>query len=226
MTLTVADFFEWCQARHLTEIDEIASFFFTTTEYVQQLSERKDIRIGSLAYIDEWLEIAVDIFDKFIGDDRSVDCLDRVPRTKKDFFEWCNQRGLVQISQIADAFKLSDQTVRNWERYVANGEKPELSYWYILTIFCYDTYLGKDVDQSAHTRLPQFAPMSFTLLKKWQNRHNLATYQDTGDIFRIKRQAVHNWFTRSSLPDWLPMASEAINIVRPGKTRKTVKQVA
>jgi hypothetical protein len=162
--------------------------------------------------------------------------LDGQQMNKIEFFEWCRDHQLVQTRDIANIFRLSDQTVRNWERHVSeaaglplDGTKNlELDYWVDLAIEMFDHYIGtyRGEDMFKSPRLPKLAAMGFSDLKKWQQRHGLATYKDTADQFLIQRQAVHNWLTRDRYPRWLPLACEAINLRKPAKSGKSARQVA
>lgn len=150
---------------------------------------------------------------------------------KIEFFKWCRDHHLTQTRDIAITFRLSDQTVRNWERHVVEAQTNpdsslELNYWVDLAIEVFDHYIGDYRGEDCFRRVPKLAPMGFSDLKKWQQRHGLSTYKDTADLFHIERQAVHNWLDRDRYPRWLPFACEAINLRKPGKSGKSVKQVA
>jgi hypothetical protein len=154
---------------------------------------------------------------------------------KIEFFAWCRDHHLTQIRDIANVFRLSDQTVRNWEAHVATAASAapgaeknlELDYWVDLAIEMFDHYIGDDRgDDLFKRKVPHLAQMGFSDLKKWQQRHGLETYKDTADQFHIQRQAVHNWLTRDSFPRWLPLACQAINLRKPAKSGKSARQVA
>lgn len=221
MPKTKLEFFDWCQDRHLTSDELIADLFALPIKDVAQW--RIDVANGTKLTLGPWVASVAATFDHFIGDDFSPDCVSRIPRTKDKFFKWCHDRGINQTPLIASLFRLSDQTVRNWEKHVAEGKQLELPYWVPITIECFDHFIGDSAEPDCHTRIQRLPAMTFASLKKWQNKHGLETYQDTGDMFRIKRQAVHNWLQRQSLPDWLAFACEAINLRRLGKSRKLVK---
>lgn len=149
---------------------------------------------------------------------------------KIKFFQWCSDHHLTQTRDIALAFRLSDQTVRNWERHVADasvadGDKSllELDYWVELAIEVFDHYIGDYRGADCFSKVKYLAPMTVADLKKWQKRHGLKTYKDTADQFRIQRQAAHNWLSRGRFPRWLPFACEAINLRTPAKSGKSAK---
>ncbi len=123
---------------------------------------------------------------------------------KKDFFAWCAKKGLTRPEQINNYFRLSGQTIRNWERDVRSGnpEDLKLAYWVSLVISYYENTAGED-----GTITPaDMDGMTFSQLKKWQNRHGLKTYESTALVFRIKRQAVHLWHKRQKIPAWVALA--------------------
>ncbi len=154
---------------------------------------------------------------------------------KIEFFEWCRDHKLVESRDIANIFRLSDQTVRNWQRHVADAagvpldqaKNLALDGWVDLAIEMFDHYIGDyRGDDMFKTRVPKLQPMVFSDLKKWQQRHGLKTYTATADLFGIRRQAVHNWVNRESFPRYLALACEAINLRRLGKSGKSAQQVA
>lgn len=221
MPKTKADFFNWCTERHLYSDEEIADLFVLSVTTVQQW--REQAADGSKPDLPNWVASVAATFDHFIGDDLSPGCIKRVPRTKDMFFDWCRKHGLTQTNVIASLFRLSDQTVRNWEKHVAEGKQLALPYWVPVTIECFDLLMAETVDGDKIAKIDRIPAMTFGTLKKWQNRHGLKTYQDTGEMFRITRQAVHNWLQRESLPDWLAFSCETINLRRPTKQRKSAK---
>lgn len=99
----------------------------------------------------------------------------------------------------------------------------KLDHWVDLAIEFFDFHIGTDLSPECFQRVPKLAPMGFSAFKRWQNRHGLKTYKDTGAVFEIERQAVHNWLTRDSFPSWLPLACEAINLRSSAKTGKSHK---
>ena len=104
-----------------------------------------------------------------------------------EFFDFCKSNGLISYSDISEKFCVSSQTIRNWEK------RKILPYWVYLATFSVNA--GIDVKK-----------YSFSDFKKWQKKYNLNTYADTGDIFSVKRQAIHQWFRRGKFPDWLGIA--------------------
>ena len=101
--------------------------------------------------------------------------------------EWCARQSLQTDTSVAEALSVSAQTIRNW------NEKRDIPLWVPYAIISIEQNLD---------------PMPLTMrdLKNWQNSHRLKTYQDTATIFGRKRQAVHQWFQRGSLPKWLALA--------------------
>ncbi len=66
MTKTALQFFKWCHERHLDTYSDIADYFFTTESYIAQLHHQMEA-VPALC-VDQWLSIALDVFDHFIGD--------------------------------------------------------------------------------------------------------------------------------------------------------------
>ena len=123
---------------------------------------------------------------------------------KKDFFVWCAAKGLTKPEEIKDYFRLSGQTIRNWEKDVRSGipENLELAFWVRLAVAYYDNTAGGQ-GKIAPAAIPD---MTFAELKKWQNERGIKTYEATGEVFRIKRQAVHLWHKRQTIPAWVALA--------------------
>lgn len=105
----------------------------------------------------------------------------------KDFFSWCEKHKLDTNQKIAGVVNVSVQTVRNWQ------SKDNLPVW--LSFAC----IAIENDYIV-------IPFSVSDFKSWQNRNKITTYEKTGEIFGIKRQAVHQWFRRGKLPKWLGLA--------------------
>ncbi|MCZ7861251.1 hypothetical protein O9X98_07495 [Agrobacterium salinitolerans] len=123
---------------------------------------------------------------------------------KKDFFAWCASKGLTKPEEIKDYFRLSGQTIRNWEKDVKseNSEDHEIAFWVRLAIAYYERSAGKDGKITPAT----LENMTFSDLKKWQNEHGFKTYESTAAVFNIKRQAVHLWHKRQKIPAWVALA--------------------
>ncbi len=105
----------------------------------------------------------------------------------KDFQDWCAEEGLSTNTLIAYSLQVSSQTVRNWTQ---SGKVPT---WV--------KYATKAVSSGED-------PMKLSVqnIKAWQSRNGLKTYEDTGQVFGLKRQAVHQWFRRGKFPNWLSLA--------------------
>jgi DNA-binding XRE family transcriptional regulator len=112
-----------------------------------------------------------------------------------DFFKWCEEQNLLSNVEISKTLNVSAQTIRNWRN------KESLPNWVYFACIA----IEKD-----------FIPMSFTVsdLKSWQIQNNLQTYEQTGSVFGIKRQAVHQWFRRGRFPKWLGLACEGYNLTK------------
>lgn len=123
---------------------------------------------------------------------------------KKHFFEWCAARGLHRPDDIRHFFRLSGQTIRNWDKDVKSGDpaRLEIAFWVVLAILFYDDAFAKS-GEIAPTDLPE---MGFADLKEWQSKHRFKTYESTARAFRIKRQAVHLWQKRRKIPAWVALA--------------------
>ena len=128
---------------------------------------------------------------------------------KKDFFAWCKKHGLNKPEDIKDYFRLSGQTIRNWERHIESDmlELHVLPFWVRLSICYYDHSAG-DSGQIFPTDMDE---MTFTDLKLWQNKHGFKTYESTASAFNIKRQAVHLWHKRQKIPAWVALACAGYN---------------
>ncbi len=109
------------------------------------------------------------------------------------FEKWCEENSYLTNSSIANAFLVSAQTVRNWKRL------KRVPAWVSFAIITLEN---------------EMSPMSLTIseFKSWQNRNSLSTYESTARVFSLKRQAVHQWFQRGSLPKWLSLACPGYEI--------------
>jgi DNA-binding transcriptional regulator YiaG len=123
---------------------------------------------------------------------------------KKDFFAWCASKGLTKPEEIKDYFRLSGQTIRNWEKDVKSGNPDdlEIAFWVRFAIALYDGTAGKD-GKIVPAALEN---MTFSELEKWRNDHGFKTYESTANVFNIKRQAVHLWHKRHKIPAWVALA--------------------
>lgn len=108
----------------------------------------------------------------------------------KRFFDWCSGKGYVTNLQIADALNISTQTVRNWKRL---DDDARLPIWVLYACEAIDTEIKVD-------------SMDIDSFKSWQKTHDLLTYESTGGVFGISRQAVHQWFRRGRFPKWISLA--------------------
>lgn len=129
---------------------------------------------------------------------------------KQAFFLWCSRRDLTRNPEIAAAFRVSSQTIRNWQRKKDDSPMPA---WVPLACSGLEVVLAGEAPDDA------VLPMTVSRLSEWQGRHRFKTYEDTGDVFRITRQAVHNWYKRQRFPDWLPLACFGYD-VSSGKSLK------
>ena len=103
------------------------------------------------------------------------------------FFNWCESKNLNSSASIAEKFKVSSQTIRNWQK------SETVPVWVRYAMECV----------SHDCKVETF---DFTHFKEWQRRQNVTTYEQTGVLFGIKRQAVHQWFRRGKFPNWLGLA--------------------
>jgi len=132
-------------------------------------------------------------------DDTPVPAMD-----KKDFFLWCDQRELRSNPEIAAAFRVSSQTIRNWQR---KEEADQMPAWIPLACLAIETV-------AAGEPVPVAETMTVARLSEWQGRHRFKTYEDTACVFQIKRQAVHNWYKRQRFPKWLPLACLGYDVAK------------
>lgn len=116
----------------------------------------------------------------------------------EEFFVWCKSQGFRNDREIANAFGMTPQTVRNWRAKVRPGASAPPAY---LSLAC----LGFEATRPAGgvAKPPEWSVEWF---EAWRQHHNLQTLERTGGAFGLTRQAVHNWFKRKSLPRWLPLA--------------------
>lgn len=117
--------------------------------------------------------------------------------TKDGFFAWCAKRHLTENTPIAAVFCVSSQTIRNWRKREGGEELPA---WVPIACDGYDSLTG------GAGGLPRLPKVTVSWLGEWQARHGLQTYDDTGAVFDLTRQAVHNWFKRGRFPRWLALA--------------------
>ncbi|NDV52930.1 hypothetical protein [Salipiger sp. PrR003] len=106
----------------------------------------------------------------------------------REFEEWREREGLHFDTTTAKRLGTTAQTLRNWR---ARGETPAWVEFAALAI--------------SHGCEPM--ELTFTDVKAWQLRNSLETYEATAAVFGYKRQAVHQWFSRGSFPNWLAMAA-------------------
>lgn len=113
--------------------------------------------------------------------------------TFDEFNKWCEDESLSGNVSIASALGVSAQTVRNWK------QQERVPHW--VRFACIAIKTGTE-------------PMTITVqsIKTWQHRNGLKTYEDTGSIFHLKRQAVHQWFRRGKFPAWLGLATRGYEI--------------
>jgi len=111
----------------------------------------------------------------------------------KEFFIWCGEKGLISNKIIAESFNVSAQTVRNWKK------KEDLPLWVSFACLALENNYTAD-------------DFSFSDFKSWQKRNNIITYEETGNAFGIKRQAIHQWFRRGRFPKWISLACFGYNL--------------
>lgn len=116
--------------------------------------------------------------------------------TRDDFFEWCGRRGLSMPGQISVVIGVSPQTVRNWRK-----DQGEVKYWVTLACEGYDAIVEAKLGP-----VPQIPRMSLTAFESWKARCNLRTDDEVAEVFRLTKQAIHNWINRGHFPDWLMLA--------------------
>jgi hypothetical protein len=128
---------------------------------------------------------------------------------KKDFFAWCAKHGLHKPEEIARYFRLSGQTIRNWDKDIKKGTETalRLASWVGLATGLYDASAGKD----GKIVPSDIDAMTFEELEKWRNLHGFSTYESTANAFSIKRQAVHLWHKRQTIPPWVALACAGYN---------------
>lgn len=136
---------------------------------------------------------------------------------KRDFFAWCASKGLSRPEEIKDYFRLSGQTIRNWEKDLKSSDPAdlEIAYWVRLAIVYYDHSAGKDGKISPAS----MENKTFADLKKWQNVHGFTTYESTAEVFHIKRQAVHLWHKRQKIPAWVSLACAGYDFLLKTKNK-------
>lgn len=116
--------------------------------------------------------------------------------TRDDFFEWCGRRGLAMPGQISVVIGVSPQTVRNWR-----NNQGEVKYWITLACEGYDAIVEANLGP-----VPQIPRMSVAAFENWKARCNLRTDDEVAEVFRLTKQAIHNWINRGHFPDWLMLA--------------------
>jgi len=116
--------------------------------------------------------------------------------TRKDFFEWCGSRGLIENTVIAAVFGVSSQMVRNWRKGFDSSPMPD---WIPLACDGFDALRDGNA-------LPVLPPVTAGWFKSWQTRNGLDGHEATARVFSITRQAVFNWFRRGRFPKWLALS--------------------
>jgi hypothetical protein len=120
-----------------------------------------------------------------------------------EFFEFCKAHGLNTAPEIAAAFNVSSQTIRNWRA----GKR--LPGWLSLACTAYAKHRDNLIDI-----MPTYPRMTVDWFKGWQRRNGLNTYEKTGLIFGLKRQAIHNWFRRKKFPNWIVLGCIGLDCER------------
>lgn len=217
--MNTSEFLGRCAALGLYRDRTIARFVPATDEQVASWRAAPD------QAVDDAAALALTMLEKEGISTSRPHRLDLPPMTKADFLDWCQKRGLSRPQLIARKFLVSEQTIRNWERDARQSSLALTDHWVVLAVAFYDAQLGT---ASSFDELDIQPPSSMTFngLHRWQNKHRLKTYQDTADIFDIKRQAVHNWHVRGNLPRWLPLACKGFNILAQGKNKEQPSSAA
>ena len=130
---------------------------------------------------------------------------------KEAFFAWCDERELTRNQGISAAFRVSSQTIRNWQRKEPSDPMPA---WVPLACAALDAISAGEVSSE------RALPMTVSRLSEWQASHRFKTYDDTANVFSIKRQAVHNWYKRQRFPRWLALACIGYDIRTRGVASK------
>lgn len=119
---------------------------------------------------------------------------------RDEFFAWCHDMGLASNGAIADAFRMSAQTVRNWRGKGGKDGAWQVPRWTALAC------LGLEaLREDPSIELPR--EMGLRAFARFQKRNGLKTYERTGLAFGLTRQAVHNWFQdKRRFPHWVPLA--------------------
>ena len=115
-----------------------------------------------------------------------------------DFCSWCDRHGLRTNACIADVFKVSSQTIRNWRK---KDKEKFLPSWVRLACAGYEAYL-----ETGHDGRTNFPPMTVNSFNRWKTRNGLDTCEQIGHVFGLTRQAVHNWSSRGHYPSYVSMA--------------------
>jgi hypothetical protein len=139
---------------------------------------------------------------------------------KSEFFDWCARHQLETTRDIVAIIPVSGQTVRNWMKKLPDDD--DLAPWVEYACHYYDVTAG-ETGTLAPSDLPS---MTVSELKEWQIGHGFKTYKATGDVFGIKRQAVHNWHKRGKFPRWLALACAGYDLSIQSKARPKRKSAA
>lgn len=107
--------------------------------------------------------------------------------TYDELMGWARKHDLRTNPQIAAVIRVSPQTIRNW------SVRRRVPSWV--------RYACVAIDNNCDP-----IDLSVSAIKAWQSRTGLRTYEDTGRVFDLKRQTVHQWFRRCSFPRWLALA--------------------
>lgn len=123
-----------------------------------------------------------------------------------DFFRICSSFGKEDKLEIADLFLISEQTVHNWRKKIKDGQGDQLMPgWVFYSLFALRA-LDAQPDAYCVRAMPDFPQVSVDWFKDWQRRNGLRTYHQTGQVFAVSRQAVHNWFCRNRFPQWIALS--------------------
>jgi len=136
----------------------------------------------------------------------------------RDFFHICSDAGLHSYREMAAAFMVSSQTLFNWRRKAEGpGGGEAMPGWVPYSCFAVH-HLGGALDRHSYRVMPEFPEMSIDWFHAWQQRHGLDTYHETGQLFKVSRQAIHNWFSRNRFPPWISRSCIGVDLMAEVKS--------
>lgn len=126
---------------------------------------------------------------------------------KKDFFQWCKERNLNTDNEISSFFNVTNQTLKNWKKY---DDNKKMRHWIAIVCEGHDLIIKKGCNLNREE-------MTIAKFNLWRDKNSIETYNESGLIFDIKRQAIHNWFKRGKIPKWLSLTCNAFDIIKENK---------